>query len=65
VIYGGIETFTLHRSGVECVFDPEGAQEAGFGALRITFTIDDKNWNDLAATAKVVFRDCPYFKLVE
>ena len=65
VLHGGIERFTLHRSGVECVFDPEGARETGFGELRVRFTIDDKTWNDLVATAKIVFRDCPCFRLVE
>ena len=65
VLYGGIESFTLHRSGVECIFDSEAAQETRFGALRITFTIDDKAWQDLTAIAKVVFRDCAYFRVVD
>ena len=40
-IYGGIESFRLHRSGVECVFEPEAAEKAGFHALRITLAIDE------------------------
>src|SRR5436190_1714610 len=52
-IYGGIETFKLHRSGVECVFDRKAAEKAGFRELRITFAIDDKTWQEVAATAKV------------
>jgi hypothetical protein len=63
VIYGGIERFRLHRSGVECAFDSEAAEEVGFSALRVTFEIDGKAWHELTATAKVVFRDCPYFTL--
>jgi len=64
-IYGGIESFRLHRSGVECAFDQEAAEQAGFRALRITFDLDEKDWRELVATAKVVFRDCRYFTLEE
>lgn len=62
-IYGGIKSFKLHRSGLECVFDPKAAEKAGFRVLRITFVIDDKTWWELTATAEIVFRDCPYFTL--
>ena len=61
VNYGGIERFRLHRRGVECDFDAEAAEELGFPALRITFEIEDGVWNELTATATVVFRDCPFF----
>lgn len=64
-VYGGIESFTLNRSGVECAFDADAADETGFRALRITFAIDDSTWHQLVATAKVVFRDCPYFTIRE
>lgn len=64
-LYGGIESFRLHRSGVECDFGPKAAEETGYRALRISFTIDEKTWREVAETAKVVFRDCPYFTLVE
>jgi hypothetical protein len=64
-IYGGIERFKLHRSGVECVFDGKAAEEAGFRELKITFAIADKTWHEVAATAKIVFRDCAYFTLAE
>jgi hypothetical protein len=64
-VYGGIESFTMHRSGVECVFDPKAAKETGCRELRITFAVDDKNWREVSETAKVVFRDCTCFKLVE
>jgi hypothetical protein len=64
-IYGGIESFKLHRSGVECAFGPTAAEQAGVRALRITFDLDEKTWHELVATAKVVFRDCPYFTLGE
>jgi len=62
-VYGGIERFRLHRSGVECDFGPKAAKELGFSALRITFEIDDKAWDELTATAKIAFRDCPYDSL--
>jgi hypothetical protein len=62
-IYGGIESVRLHRSGVECSFDPEATEKAGFRALRIKFDLDEKAWLELVATAKVVFRDCPFFML--
>jgi hypothetical protein len=61
VIYGGIERFRLHRTAAECDFDPRAAGELGFSALRVTFEIDDEAWANLTATAKIVFRDCPYF----
>jgi len=64
-VYGGIESFRLHRSGVECVFDSKAEEETGYRELRIVFTIDDKTWHEVAETARVVFRDCPYFTLVE
>lgn len=64
-IYGGIEKFQLRRSGVECVFDQKAAEKTGFNELRIAFAIDDKSWQELAATAKIVFRDCLYFTLAE
>jgi hypothetical protein len=63
VVYEGIESFRLHRSGVECVFDPTAAKETGLRELRIAFTIDDEVWRDLADTAQIVFRDCPCFAL--
>ena len=62
-IYGGIESFRLHRSGLECVFDPKAATKAGYCELRITFAIDDITWAELAATAEIVFRACPCFTL--
>ena len=65
VVYGGIERFRLRRSSVECTFDLKAAQEVGFSALRITFEIDEKAWAQLTATARVAFRDCPYFILEE
>jgi hypothetical protein len=64
-VYGGIESFRMHRSGVECVFDPKTAKETGYRELRIAFAIDDKTWREVAETANVVFRDCAYFTLVE
>lgn len=64
-IYGGIEAFKLHRSGLECVFEPKAAEKAGFRELRISFAVDDKTWQGVAATARIVFRDCPYFTLAE
>src|SRR5262245_64525053 len=33
-IYEGISSFRLHRTGLECVFDPESAAEVGFEELR-------------------------------
>lgn len=64
-VYGGIESFRLHRLGVKCVFDPKAAEQTGYRELKIAFTIDDKTWRRVAETAKVVFRDCPYFTLVD
>jgi hypothetical protein len=64
-IYGGIEHFRLYRSGLECVFEPKAAREAGYRELRISFMIDDDAWREVAETALVVFRDCAYFTLVE
>jgi hypothetical protein len=63
-VYGGIERFMLLRSGVECVFGPKAAAETGYRELTIAFTIDDKTWREIAETAKVVSRDCPYFTLI-
>jgi hypothetical protein len=63
VIYGGIERFRLHRTGLECDFNAKAAEESGFSSLRIAFEIDDKVWSELAATANTVFRDRPYFTL--
>ena len=63
-IYGGIESFRLHRSGLECLFDPKAAEEAGYRELRISFTVDDEKWRALVATAEIVFKACPYFILV-
>jgi len=63
-VYGGIETFRLHRSGVECVFDPRAAAETGYRELTVAFAIDDAAWREVADTARVVFRDCPFFTLV-
>jgi hypothetical protein len=64
-IYGGIESFRLHRSGLECVFESKAAEKAGYHALRVTFAVDDKTWQEVATTARIVFRDCPYFTLAE
>ena len=64
-VYGGIERFHLHRSGMECVFDPKAAEEAGYRELRVAFAIDDKTWREVADTAQIVFRDCPCFSRVE
>jgi hypothetical protein len=64
-VYGGIEQFKLHRSGVECVFEPKSAEKVGFRELRVSFAVDDKTWQDVAATSRIVFRDCPYFTLAE
>ena len=36
----------------------------GYRELRVTFAIDDTAWRKVADTARVVFRDCPYFTLV-
>ena len=63
VIYGGIERFRLHRSGVECDFDAKAAKEASFSSLRIAFEIDDKAWSELTSAANIVFRDCRWFSL--
>ena len=63
-VYGGIESFRLHRSGAECVFDAKAAADTGYRELRIAFTIDDQTWHTVADTARVVFRDCPSFTLV-
>src|SRR5262249_21676502 len=35
VVYGGIECFRLHRSGMECAFDAKTAEETGYRELRI------------------------------
>lgn len=64
-IYEGIVSFALYRTSIECVFDARAAEEVGFARLRITFAIDDERWQKLAATARVVFRDRPYFSLAE
>jgi hypothetical protein len=64
-IYEGIESFRLHRSGMECVFEPDAARETGYRELRISFSIDDDAWRGLAEAAKVVFRDCSYFTLAD
>jgi hypothetical protein len=64
-IYGGIERFKLHRSGLECVFDSKASEATGFRELRVTFAIDNETWQEVKETAKVVFRDCDYFALAE
>lgn len=64
-IYDGIERFRLHRSGVECVFEPKAAEKTGVRELRVSFAVDDKTWQDVAATSRIVFRGCPYFTLAE
>ena len=64
-VYGGIKSFRLHRSGVECVFDRTATKETGYHELSIAFTIDDKTWREVAETARIVFRECPFFVLVE
>jgi hypothetical protein len=64
-IYEGIVSFEMHRSGIECVFDSKVAEEVGFSELRITFEISDGTWQMLAATARVIFRDRPYFALTD
>jgi hypothetical protein len=61
-VYEGIASFDLHRRGLACVFDPEGASKVGFAELHITFAIDDHAWEELAATAGIVFRDRAYFR---
>jgi hypothetical protein len=60
-VYGGIESFRLHRSGFECVFDPSATDETGCRELRATFAINDETWRQVAETARIVFRDCPCF----
>lgn len=64
-VYGGIERFRLHRSGVECVFAPKAAAEIGYRELRIAFALDDETWRELEEAARIVFRDCPCFTLLE
>ena len=64
-IYGGIERFRLHRSGMECALEPQATEKVGFRELRVTFDLDEERWHELAATAKVVFRDCPCFTVEE
>jgi hypothetical protein len=64
-VYGGIESFRLRRSGLECVFSAVAAMKTGFGKLEIAFAIDDSAWRGLADTARIVFRGCAYFSLVE
>ena len=64
-IYGGIESFRLHRSGLECDFEASVAKETGYRRLRISFDIDEQKWRNIAATARVVFRECSYFTLLE
>jgi hypothetical protein len=63
VVYGGIERFRLHRSGVECAFDAKTSEQAGVSSLQIAFKIDDKAWAELTSTASVVFRGCSCFTL--
>jgi hypothetical protein len=60
-LYEGIASFNLQRSGLECVFDENGAAEIGFSELRITFEIDDQAWQKLVAAAQTIFRDRAYF----
>jgi hypothetical protein len=64
-VYGGIESFSLHRSEVVCLFGPNAAEKTGCRELKIAFAIDDNAWREVADTAKLVFRDCPYFTLRE
>ena len=64
-IYGGIQSLRLHRSGLECIFDPKAAREAGYRELKIAFAIDDETWRKVSETAMVVFRDCSFFALVK
>jgi hypothetical protein len=59
----GIASFILNRSELRCVFDPKGAAEVGVSELQITYGIDDRAWEELAACAQIVFRDRAYFKL--
>jgi hypothetical protein len=59
--YDGITSFNLHRSGLVCIFDTEGASEIGFSELQITFKIDDRAWKQLTNIARNVFRDRLYF----
>jgi hypothetical protein len=60
-IYECITSFNLHRAGLACIFDKEGASEIGFSELQITFKIDDRAWKQLTNIARIVFRDRPYF----
>jgi len=37
--------------------------ERRFRELRVTFDLEETTWHELVATARVVFRDCPYLTL--
>jgi hypothetical protein len=64
-IYGGIESFRLHRAGLECDFEARAAEDTGYRRLSIRFSIDERAWKDVVETARIVFRDCSYFVLLE
>jgi hypothetical protein len=63
-IYEGIASFTLHRSGLECVFDSDGSAKVGVAELHIGFEIDDRVWEEVSTASRFIFRDRPYFKWV-
>jgi hypothetical protein len=65
VIYEGIVSFSLHRTGMECIFDAKSAAEVGFTELRVTFEIGDLAWKRLVEVARTVFRDRDYFRCEE
>ena len=60
-IYECITSFDLHRSSLKCKFDAKGTSDTGFSELQIIFDIDDRSWNQLTDTARIVFQDRPYF----
>lgn len=63
MVYDGIESFEMSRTGIVCEFDPETAERVGLRHLTIAYQIDDACWADLLSHAQLVFAGMAYFKL--
>jgi len=64
ILHEGIQSLTLSRMQLVCVFEPHGVDEAGTEGLEINYQINDELWEDLKAMSSLVFTGKDFFKIV-
>ena len=63
VLYEGITSFKMSRTGLVCEFDATGAKDTRVRRLAIKYEADKACWDDMMRIAVVIFTDRPYFSM--